>query len=641
MSKNLKKFLVLAFLILTLPSFSSADSYAEKRIFFVDKNYDYLKREKILATNLAVTDKAYFYVEDDFWTDFSQSEKQEFYNNLQKLAKEFNLKIYPTLTSIFGSEPKVGVNGDLKITILIHRMRENVGGYSRESDNFEKKLAPASNERKMLYLNAFSVGENIVKSNLAHEFCHLIQFEQKTKEIPEERWIQEMIAEIAPTLLGYSENLEQRIKLFKKYPQDPILEWKDSSKDYGALSIFAHYLLDQFGKNFFVNLLKTKETGISAIEKITGKDFSEIFQNFLIASFINDCSFGSQYCYKTDLLKNLRVLPELHFLPITGDSILTVFRQIKDFSGDWQKIYGGKGNLTLDFDGEDDGDFSISYILCDKEQICSLNFLKTDEKQKATLSIPDFDKDYFSLTLITFSKAKTAFVEGEAKSYNFSLKISFKQPQRIPTTPVMPVSTSTFSCSKFERNLRYGMRGSDVKCLQEVLKIKEPEIYPEGLVTGYFGPLTLRAVIKFQEKYKDEILAPWGLEKGTGFVGKTTRAKLNAILSGTSSIASIAKFPCEGIIFKRNLSLGSVGEDVKCLQYLLNQDPQTKLAKTGPGSPNNETFYFGPLTFNAVIRFQEKYKDEILAPWGLEKGTGFVGKTTRAKLNAILKELKI
>jgi hypothetical protein len=409
-------------------------------------------------------------------------------------------------------------------------MRENVGGYSRESDNFEKKLAPASNERKMLYLNAFSVGENIVKSNLAHEFCHLIQFEQKTKEIPEERWIQEMIAEIAPTLLGYSENLEQRIKLFKKYPQDPILEWKDSSKDYGALSIFAHYLLDQFGKNFFVNLLKTKETGISAIEKITGKDFSEIFQNFLIASFINDCSFGSQYCYKTDLLKNLRVLPELHFLPITGDSILTVFRQIKDFSGDWQKIYGGKGNLTLDFDGEDDGDFSISYILCDKEQICSLNFLKTDEKQKATLSIPDFDKDYFSLTLITFSKAKTAFVEGEAKSYNFSLKISFKQPQRIPTTPVMPVSTSTFSCSKFERNLRYGMRGSDVKCLQEVLKIKEPEIYPEGLVTGYFGPLTLRAVIKFQEKYKDEILAPWGLEKGTGFVGKTTRAKLNAIL---------------------------------------------------------------------------------------------------------------
>jgi hypothetical protein len=38
-------------------------------------------------------------------------------------------------------------------------------------------------------------------------------------------------------------------------------------------------------------------------------------------------------------------------------------------------------------------------------------------------------------------------------------------------------------------------------------------------------------VIKFQEKYKKEILSPWGLEKGTGFVGRTTREKLNQILS--------------------------------------------------------------------------------------------------------------
>jgi len=38
----------------------------------------------------------------------------------------------------------------------------------------------------------------------------------------------------------------------------------------------------------------------------------------------------------------------------------------------------------------------------------------------------------------------------------------------------------------------------------------------------------------------------------------------------------------------------------------------------------------------AVIRFQEKYPSEILASWGLTKGTGLVGKTTRAKLNQLL-----
>jgi peptidoglycan hydrolase-like protein with peptidoglycan-binding domain len=51
-------------------------------------------------------------------------------------------------------------------------------------------------------------------------------------------------------------------------------------------------------------------------------------------------------------------------------------------------------------------------------------------------------------------------------------------------------------------------------------------LYPEGLVTGYFGAATKRAVIRFQEKYAADILKPWGLARGTGIVAKTTAAKL-------------------------------------------------------------------------------------------------------------------
>ena len=64
----------------------------------------------------------------------------------------------------------------------------------------------------------------------------------------------------------------------------------------------------------------------------------------------------------------------------------------------------------------------------------------------------------------------------------------------------------------------------------------------------------------------------------------------------------------------------------------------TRIAVSGVGSPGNETNYFGSLTKSAVIRFQEKYRNDILAPWGFANGTGYVGRTTMEKLNELLGE---
>lgn len=81
---------------------------------------------------------------------------------------------------------------------------------------------------------------------------------------------------------------------------------------------------------------------------------------------------------------------------------------------------------------------------------------------------------------------------------------------------------------QFSSDLKLSSRGKEVEELQKCLA-KDPEIYPTGEITGFFGNLTKEAVIKFQEKFKKEILEPWGFNKGTGIVSKTTREKLNEI----------------------------------------------------------------------------------------------------------------
>jgi len=95
-----------------------------------------------------------------------------------------------------------------------------------------------------------------------------------------------------------------------------------------------------------------------------------------------------------------------------------------------------------------------------------------------------------------------------------------------------------------------------------------------------------------------------------------------------SLIASSESFP-------RNLSLGMRGGDVLALQQFLNTDTDTRVSETGAGSRGNETDYFGPATKRAIIKFQDKYRAEVLTPVGLVSGNGFFGAKTRAQVVAL------
>lgn len=75
----------------------------------------------------------------------------------------------------------------------------------------------------------------------------------------------------------------------------------------------------------------------------------------------------------------------------------------------------------------------------------------------------------------------------------------------------------------------------------------------------------------------------------------------------------------------RDLKFGMKGEDVRALQKLLNANGYV-LAKSGAGSPGNETIVFAGATQRALVRYQ---KDN-----GVRPAVGYFGVLTRANMSA-------
>ncbi|MDI6591335.1 MAG: hypothetical protein QME61_00100 [Patescibacteria group bacterium] len=568
MSKNLK-LIFIGVVFLAIPLFAHADIQGQQETFNIDSSYDIENRNQLMATLRKITDHLYFYIDDAWWQKLSSSQKEKIDQALTDLGYEFQNKIYPILTSTFGSEWKPGIDNDERITILIHEMIEEAGGYFNSGDEYSKAQNPKSNQREMVYLNAQHLDKPNIKSSLAHEFLHLITFNQKEKKqkVSEEIWLNEARSEYAPTLLGYDQifegsNLQMRINNFIDKPYDSLTEWQNLRYDYGVINLFIQYLVDHYGVEILVDSLKSPLIGIPSINEALAKrgfeqDFSQIFTDWTIAVLVNNCSLGPRYCYLNKNLKDFRVIPTTNFLPMLGEGKLSVTYATPNWTGNWHKIIGGKGILELEFDGQDEVNFKVPYVLCLNSEQCSIDFLSLDKEQKGKITISDFGEKYTSLTIIPSLQTKISGFNGFEPSYSFSWQASIKEPEEIAKkrlienllariaelqaeisrlqaqiNAILAERGWLISCQKLENNLYYGLvNNADVRCLQEFLRVQGPEIYPEGLVTGNFLSLTQTAVIRFQEKYATEILTPLGLKRGTGYVGPATRAKINELIS--------------------------------------------------------------------------------------------------------------
>lgn len=407
--KNIAFFIFL--FLFAVPGFSFADNTGDRKDFYVEKGYSLNGKEKISATLIKSPDRLYFYFENDWWYSKTESEKEQIGSVLESLGKEFNSKIYPALTAAFGKENTPGIDNDSRITVLFCRTESSVKGYVRNIDEYEKTVNPYSNQREMVYINADLLTGNFMNEILAHEFMHLITINQKEMRIgvPEETWLNEAYSEYAITLLGYNDKedsyLRSRMESFLDKPYDSLTSWGNTQYDYGVIDAFIHYLVDRYGIGVLADSLKSDDIGMAGIVDALVKNgvaesFPQIFTDWTIASYINDCSLGEKYCYKNKNLADLHVIPFGNYLPFSGEeSTLYLGQSMSNYSANWQKFSGGRGELRIKFSNPSGVSMSIPYIIKSVSGATSIGSIKLTG-QEGELVVSGMGKDVYSVTAI-------------------------------------------------------------------------------------------------------------------------------------------------------------------------------------------------------------------------------------------------
>jgi len=188
-------------------------------------------------------------------------------------------------------------------------------------------------------------------------------------------------------------------------------------------------------------------------------------------------------------------------------------------------------------------------------------------------------------------------------------------PNQFPGNQLSPPSPG----GEFARDLKLGLEGDDVRTLQNFLVAKSVGLFAKDLaqvgVTGYFGTLTQNALIEYQ-KFN-------GIIPAVGYFGPLTKS---AVANDAGVVQPLASDNPGAGAFTTNLYVGSESADVTRLQQALLNIPEVYPSKIVTG-------FFGPLTEEAVGRFQLKYG--ILSSIQ-DVGYGGFGPVTRAKLNSLL-----
>ena len=257
--------------------------------------YDFAAKKPvhITASLRIMTGHAKWWVQDDITVDVSQ---------LRQNADFFETRIYPTDRGLYGSEWSPGIDGDVRINILVARIPGAAAGYFSSSDELPLWVNEFSAEREMVYVNSLAAraGSAYLNAVVAHEFCHMIQFGRAKRSSV---WFNEGHAQLCEQANGFGAPHAQS---FLRLPDTQLNDWPEletSRPAYGEAHLFLDFARQQAGGDALINAFIDKgidtPADLDAVLKARGqKGLDELYADFVAANaFIGSQSVDKATTY--------------------------------------------------------------------------------------------------------------------------------------------------------------------------------------------------------------------------------------------------------------------------------------------------------------------------------------------------------
>jgi hypothetical protein len=221
---------------------------------------------------------------------------------LRDLVATFDESVFPSAATRFG--PAEDVDRDGRFTVLFSSWLTRLAGGKTSVDGFVRGADldlglgfPFGNRCDMMYLStALQAGPHL-RTILAHEYTHAVNFSRKALAsrpagLEEEGWLDEAIAHLVEDAHGFSKsNIDYRVSAFLSRPERYRLVVDDyyaadlfrSHGNRGATYLFLRWCVDRYGPGLLDSLVRSGDRGVANLEAATGSTFADLFRRWTVA----------------------------------------------------------------------------------------------------------------------------------------------------------------------------------------------------------------------------------------------------------------------------------------------------------------------------------------------------------------------